>query len=138
MWINYAALCDSFCTSCRTFSAHIGFQVSQVYSPQFFLFEYMNFIKIIDKEQLMMSQTWIFLELTSKAMTERKKKRRRRIYKELNISRTKKGFLDEIKNIFDSFWRAIIWWKIKYWIVIKELVKKTQLLFMMFLEHVTH
>ena len=24
-----------------------------------------------------------------------------------------KGFLDEIKNIFHSFWRAIIWWKIK-------------------------
>ena len=22
-----------------------------------------------------------------------------------------KGFLDEIKNIFHSFWRAIIWWK---------------------------
>ena len=25
----------------------------------------------------------------------------------------KKGFLDEIKNIFLSFWRAIIWWRIK-------------------------
>ena len=22
-----------------------------------------------------------------------------------------KSFLDEIKNIFHSFWRAIIWWK---------------------------
>ena len=27
----------------------------------------------------------------------------------------KKGFLNEIKNIFYSFWRAIIWWKIKIW-----------------------
>ena len=24
-----------------------------------------------------------------------------------------KSFLDEIKNIFSSFWRAIVWWKIK-------------------------
>ena len=27
----------------------------------------------------------------------------------------KKNFLDEIKNIFHSFLRAIIWWKIKFW-----------------------
>ena len=26
-----------------------------------------------------------------------------------------KSFLDEIKNIVHSFWRAIIWWKIKNW-----------------------
>ena len=26
-----------------------------------------------------------------------------------------KRFLGEIKNIFHSFWRAIIWWKIKNW-----------------------
>ena len=25
-----------------------------------------------------------------------------------------KSFLDEIKNIFHRFWRAIIWWKIKF------------------------
>ena len=24
---------------------------------------------------------------------------------------SEKSFLDEVKNIFDSFWRAIIWWK---------------------------
>ena len=27
--------------------------------------------------------------------------------------KNKKSFLDEIKNIFHSFWRAIIWWKNK-------------------------
>ena len=27
----------------------------------------------------------------------------------------KMSFLDEIKNIFHSFWRAIIWLKIKNW-----------------------
>ena len=27
----------------------------------------------------------------------------------------KKSFLDEIKNTFHSFWRAITWWKIKIW-----------------------
>ena len=26
-----------------------------------------------------------------------------------------KSFLDEIINIFHSFWRAIIWWKTKIW-----------------------
>ena len=51
MYKNYAALCDSFCTSCYTFSAHIALQVSQVYSHTIFLFEYMNFIKMIHKEK---------------------------------------------------------------------------------------
>ena len=27
----------------------------------------------------------------------------------------RKSFLDKIKNTFHSFWRAIIWWKIKIW-----------------------
>ena len=26
-----------------------------------------------------------------------------------------KSFLSEIKNIFHSFWRVIIWWKIEIW-----------------------
>ena len=30
-------------------------------------------------------------------------------YKSLNISRTKRAFFDEIKDIFHSFGRAIIW-----------------------------
>ena len=29
--------------------------------------------------------------------------------------KNKNRFLDEIKNIFHSFWMAIIWWKIKFW-----------------------
>ena len=35
----------------------------------------------------------------------------------------KKSFLDEIKNSFYSFWRAIIWWKNKY--LIKNFAKFT-------------
>ena len=27
----------------------------------------------------------------------------------------KKSFLDEKKNIFHKFWKAIIWWKITIW-----------------------
>ena len=27
--------------------------------------------------------------------------------------RNEESFLDEIKNIFHNFWRAIIWWKTK-------------------------
>ena len=33
----------------------------------------------------------------------------------LKYLKNEKSFLDEIKNIFHSFWRAIIWWKIKIW-----------------------
>ena len=36
-------------------------------------------------------------------------------YKSLNILQTK-SFFNEIKNIFHSFWRAIIWWKYKNFI----------------------
>ena len=39
-------------------------------------------------------------------------KGRKKNYKNLNISRMKKAFRWN-KNIFDSFWRAIIWWKYK-------------------------
>ena len=34
-------------------------------------------------------------------------------YKNLNISRSKRGFLDEIKTSFHKFWSAIILWKNK-------------------------
>ena len=34
---------------------------------------------------------------------------------EFEYLENEKSFLDEIKNIFNSFWRAIIWWKIKIW-----------------------
>ena len=43
---------------------------------------------------------------------EEKYKRKKKIQK---FEWNKKSFLDEIKNIFHSFWRAIIWWKIKIW-----------------------
>ena len=46
-------------------------------------------------------------------MAGRKKKRGK--WKYLNISRTKKAFLDVIKNIFHSFLRAIICWKVNVW-----------------------
>ena len=40
----------------------------------------------------------------------------------------KKSFLDEIKNTFDSFWRAIIWWQNKNLIKIADTSFKTSLL----------
>ena len=49
----------------------------------------------------------IYLRTTSKAMAGREKKGGRRKYKNLNILRTKRA------SLFHSFWRAIIWWKIK-------------------------
>ena len=40
-------------------------------------------------------------------------KRRQNITKKLEYLENGKSFLDEMKNIFHSFWRAIIWWKNK-------------------------
>ena len=55
----------------------------------------------------------IYLGSTSKAMSDREKK-----MEDGNISEylgNEKSFLDKIKNIFHSFGRAIVWWKIKIW-----------------------
>ena len=43
-----------------------------------------------------------------------------KVWKGVKIQKLKyleneKNFLDEIKNIFHSFWRTIMWWKNKYW-----------------------
>ena len=53
----------------------------------------------------------IFLGSTSKAMAQGKKEEKAKIQK-LEYLENEKSFLDEIKNIFQSFWRAITWWKI--------------------------
>ena len=45
----------------------------------------------------------IYLQSTSKAMADWGKKRGRRKYKNLNISRVKRAFLDEIKDVYHSF-----------------------------------
>ena len=36
--------------------------------------------------------------------------------KKFEYLENEKSFLDEIKSIFQSFWRAIIWWEIKIWL----------------------
>ena len=56
----------------------------------------------------------IFLGSTSEAMADLEKKRGEDENTKNWIS-WKRSFLDELKNIFQSFWRAIIWWKIKIW-----------------------
>ena len=43
-------------------------------------------------------------------MTDRKKEETTEIQK-FEYLENKKSFLDEIKSIFYSFWRVIIWWK---------------------------
>ena len=62
----------------------------------------------------MTSQTKIFLESTFKAMADGNKEGKSKIQK-FEYLKNEKSFLDEIKNIFYRFWRAIIWiwWKIK-------------------------
>ena len=52
----------------------------------------------------------IYLQSSSKAMADRQNKSEEQKYKNLQ---NEKSFLDEIKSIFHSFSRAIIWWKNK-------------------------
>ena len=48
-------------------------------------------------------------------MADRGKKERKKKIQKFEYLEKEKSFLDEIKNIFQSFWRAIIWWKIQIW-----------------------
>ena len=50
----------------------------------------------------------IYLQTTVKAMADREKKRGRKIQK-YEYLENEKSFLDEIKSIFHSFLKAIIW-----------------------------
>ena len=50
----------------------------------------------------------IYLQTTLKAMADREKKRGRKIQK-YEYLENEKSFLDEIKSIFHSFLKAIIW-----------------------------
>ena len=45
-------------------------------------------------------------------MADREKKKEGREYKKIKYLENEKIFLDEVKSIFHSFWRAAIWWKI--------------------------
>ena len=51
----------------------------------------------------------IYLGSSSKAIVDREKT----IIQKFEYLDKEKSFLDEIKSIFHSFWRAIIWWKLK-------------------------
>ena len=57
----------------------------------------------------------IFLGSASKAMADRGKKEGKTEIKNFEYLENEKSFLDEIKNIFHSFWRAVIWRIIKNW-----------------------
>ena len=47
-------------------------------------------------------------------MADREKKEGKTNIQKFEYLENEKSFLDEIKNIFPSFWKAIIWWKIKF------------------------
>ena len=55
---------------------------------------------------------WFFLNHPLKPWLTGKKERKIKLQK-FEYLENEKSFLDEIKNIFPSFWRAIIRWKIK-------------------------
>ena len=64
----------------------------------------------------------IFLRSTSKAMADREKKKGKTKIQKYKYLKNEKSFLDEMKGYhfwemkgYHSFWRAIIWWKIKIW-----------------------
>ena len=57
----------------------------------------------------------IYLQATSNAMADRKKKETKMEIQKFKYLQNEKTFLPEIKNIFHSFLRAIIWLKINIW-----------------------
>ena len=73
--------------------------------------------------QLMMLQTLRFIFILDQPLKQwEKEKEEKEEEKEgkteiqkLEYLENEKNFLEEIKNIFHSFWKAIIWWKIKIW-----------------------
>ena len=48
-------------------------------------------------------------------MADRGKKERKKKIQKFEYLENEKSFLDEIKNISNSFWRNIIWWKRTIW-----------------------
>ena len=54
----------------------------------------------------------IYLQSTSKAMADGEKEWKMEMQK-FEYLENEKSFLDEIKRIFCSFWRVIIWWEKK-------------------------
>ena len=48
-------------------------------------------------------------------MADREKKGGKTKIQKFEYLENENSFLDEIKNIFQSFWRAMIWWKIEIW-----------------------
>ena len=57
----------------------------------------------------------IFLGSTSSTMVDRGEKDKKMQIQKFEYLKNEKSLLDEIKNIFHSFCRAIIWWKTKIW-----------------------
>ena len=61
-------------------------------------------------------------------MDDRQKEAKTEIEK-FNYLKNEKSFFDEIKSIFHSFWKAIIWWKNKNLIKIADTSFKLYKLF---------
>ena len=62
--------------------------------------------------QLMTSWIWFIFDHPPKQWPTGRKRGKERIQKTEYLEK-EKSFLDEIKSMFYSFWRAIIWWKNK-------------------------
>ena len=83
--------------------------------PYLILYQWTKFHCHILFRQLMMSKiSWIFLDSPLKQWLMGEKRGKTKIQK-FEYLKNEKSLLNEIKNIFLSFWRAIIWWKIKIW-----------------------
>ena len=101
-----------------TFSAYFSHKKCSSLNTQLTKFQYQTFFPSEDTKQcvfqflfrqLMTSETlrFIFNHLLEQLMTREKSGRGE--YKNLNILRIKKSFLDEIKSISQNFSRAIVW-----------------------------
>ena len=101
--------CIIFQYKCSLFNTLSIDKVSISYLYSFTRYQTKCVIKFLFR-QLMTSQTlrFIFDQPLKQWLTGRKRWADRNTKSE--YLQNKKSFLDEIKNIFHKFWRAIIWW----------------------------
>ena len=87
-------------------------EVSMSYLFSFSRYQTECFIEFLFRQLMASWSLRLIFDHPLKQWPTGRKKREGQKYKNLNISGTK-SFLDEIKSIFHSFWRAIIWWNNK-------------------------
>ena len=102
---------DDFSKKCSLSDTPFMYKVSISYLFSFSGYQTKCVIEFLFR-QLMTSWIWFIFDHPPKQWPTGRKRGKERIQKTEYLEK-EKSFLDEIKSMFYSFWRAIIWWKNK-------------------------